>query len=277
MTSTPAHGVDRVHGASGRPLRALSATPALIILLLAGLALRLVVAYVLFPDSGFKTDLSTYTSWALTLADHGASGFYANVGFSDYPPGYMYVLLPIGLLAKLLAPGDPASVAQTLIKVPPILVDMLVGALLYFLVSGWARPGRRAEALGLTAAALYVFNPVTWYDSALWGQTDAIGALVLLVGVAVLIRGNSEGAAAVAVLAALVKPQYGVVLVPLVGVVLLRRHVWQPGSGPRNLPWGPRRLRAWLEAEQGPVRLLTSLAVGLAVFFIVALPFGMGP
>jgi dolichyl-phosphate-mannose--protein O-mannosyl transferase len=275
LTSTPAHGAGRVDGASGRPLRALSATPALIILLLAGLALRLAIAYVFFPDSGFKTDLSTYTSWALTLADHGASAFYASAGFSDYPPAYLYILWPIGLVAKLVAPGDPASVAQTLIKLPPIFVDLVVGTLLYFLVAGWARPGRRAEALGLAAAALYVFNPVTWYDSALWGQTDAIGALVLLAGVAALIRGNSEGAAGLAVLAALVKPQYGVVLVPLVGVVLLKRHLLS--NGPRNTAWGPGRLRAWLSREQGPVRILTSALVGVAVFFVVALPFAMGP
>jgi len=243
--------------------------------LLAGLALRLAIAYVFFPDSGFKSDLNTYASWARTLADFGTWDFYKNAGFSDYPPGYLYLLWPIGLLSKLLAPGDPASVAFGLIKLPPILIDMAVGAVLYSLVSGWARPGRRAEALGLSAAALYVFNPVTWYDSALWGQTDAIGALVLLLGIGALIRGNSEGAAGIAVLAALVKPQYGVVLIPLVGFVLLRRHL--TNSGPRNEPRGPARLRGWLAREQGPVRIVTSFLTGVAVFFLVALPFNMGP
>jgi len=259
------------------PLRALSATPALIILLLAGLALRLAIAYVFYPDSGFKADLNIYASWARTLADYGTWDFYKKAGFSAYPPGYLYLLWPIGLLSKLIAPGEPASVAIGLIKLPPILSDIAVGAVLYSLVSGWARPSRRAEALGLAAAALYVFNPVTWYDSALWGQTDAIGALVLLLGVGALVRGNSEGAAGIAVLAALVKPQYGVVLIPLVGVVLLRRHLWRAGSGPRNTPRGPERLHAWLANEQGPVRILTSFLVGVVVFFVVALPFNMGP
>ena len=76
-----------------------------------------------------------------------------------------------------------------------MLVDIAVGYVLYRLVLGWAWPGRRAEALALGAAALFVFNPVTLYDSALWGQTDAVGALVVLLGVAALVRGNSEGAA----------------------------------------------------------------------------------
>ncbi len=67
------------------------------------------------------------------------------------------------------------SLATALIKIPPMLLDIAVGYVLYRLVLGWAWPGRRAEALALGAAALYVFNPVTWYDSALWGQTDAAG------------------------------------------------------------------------------------------------------
>ena len=157
-----------------------------------------------------------------------------------------------------------------------MLADIAVGWLLYRLVLGWAWPSRRAEGLALGAAALYVLNPVTWYDSALWGQTDSIGALVLLMGVAALVRGNSEGAALLGVLAALVKPQFGVVLIPLVAVVLLRRHLLRPGSGPRHVPWGPARLRGWLARVQGWPRLVTSGVVALLTFHVLALPFGMG-
>ncbi len=112
MTTTLAHGVGRSPGESVRPLRALAASPALIVLLLGGLALRLTIAYVLFPSSGFETDLASYASWALTLGEHGPGGFYANAGFSDYPPGYLYLLWPIGLLARGAAdprPSPPTS------------------------------------------------------------------------------------------------------------------------------------------------------------------------
>ena len=37
-----------------------------------------------------------------------------------------------------------------------------------------------------------------------------------------------------AVLAALIKPQFGVVALPLVGIVLLRRHLFRPDDQPRN-------------------------------------------
>ncbi|MEZ4596127.1 MAG: hypothetical protein R3C32_04360 [Chloroflexota bacterium] len=261
---------------SGPPPRALAASTALIVLLLGALALRLTIAYILFPASGFESDITTYVSWALTMAREGPGGFYANAGFIDYPPGYLLALWPIGVLSQALGGGDPVSVATPLVKLPAMLADIGVGWLLCRLVLGWAWPSWRAEGLALGAAALYVFNPVTWYDSALWGQTDSVGALVLLLGVAALVRGNSEGAAFLGVLAALVKPQFGVVLVPLVAVLLLRRHLFRPGSGPRHDPWGPSWLRGWLAREQGWPRIVTSGVVALGAFHVLALPFGMG-
>ncbi|HVM29176.1 MAG TPA: phospholipid carrier-dependent glycosyltransferase [Candidatus Limnocylindrales bacterium] len=250
-------------------------------LLLLGLALRLSIAYLLFPGAGFAADLGTFTSWAMTLAEHGPGGFYANAGFADYPPGYLYVLWLVGGLGNLLAPladGNAHAVTGGLIKLPPMLADIAVGYLLCRLVRGWAGDRPDAERLGLLAAAVYVFNPVTWYDSALWGQTDAIGALVLLLAVAALVRGNSEGAAALTVLAALVKPQFGVVMVPVTGAVLLHRHVFAIGSGPRHTILVPERfgaVRDWFEHERGPWRLVSSAAVGMALMLVLLVPFAL--
>ncbi len=275
MTSTLAHGVGRSPGEPVRRLRVLAWSPALIVLLLGGLALRLTIAYVLFPSSGFTTDVSSYASWAMTLAEHGPGGFYASAGFADYPPAYLYLLWPVGLLAR--GASDPGAMAADLVKLPPILLDLAVGYVLYRLVRGWAWPSRRAEAMALGAAALYLFNPVSFYDSALWGQSDAAGALMLLLGAAALVRGNSEGAAALAAVAALVKPQFGVVLLPLVAFVLIKRHLVLPGSGPQRAAWAPAPLAGWLARQQGPLRLLTAAATALVAFLVVALPFGMGP
>ncbi len=228
----------------------------------------------LFPASGFESDIASYASWAATLAQYGPAGFYANAGFADYPPAYLYLLWPMGWLSSgsgaLLAAGD-------VVKLPPILLDIAVGYLIYRLVRGWTWPGPRSETLALVAAALYLFNPVSFYDSALWGQTDAAGALVLLLGIAALIRGNSEGAAAVAVTAALVKPQFGVVLIPLVAFVLIKRHLARPGSGPRHAPWAPPPLAGWLARVQGWPRLASAFIAAWLAFFALALPFGMGP
>ena len=57
---------------------------AIVLLLLAALAARLTIAYVLFPGSGFGSDVGTYAAWANTMATFGPGGFYANAGYADY-------------------------------------------------------------------------------------------------------------------------------------------------------------------------------------------------
>ena len=267
--------------ASGRPPRALAATPALVLLLLGGLALRLTIAYVLFPASGLRQrprDVRVVGADAWRSTARAAST--PTPGFSDYPPGYLYVLWPIGADragVRRQRPGRPGRRRSSSSR--RCSSTSRSGYVLYRLVLGWAWPGRRAEALALGAAALYVFNPVTFYDSALWGQTDAAGALVLLLGVAALVRGNSEGAAALGV--ARGAGQAPVRCRPRSrssAVVLLQRHLLRPGSGPRSTARGARRgCGAGWPGEQGPAALVTSLAGrGSVTFHVVALPFGMG-
>ena len=184
-------------------------------------------------------------------------------------------MLWLGSHLVALVNGGTIEGTSDLLKLGPIVADIAVAAVLFMLVRRWT--ARRADSvrLSLLAAALYLFNPVTWYDSAVWGQTDAVGALIILLGVAALIRGNSEGATAMAALALLVKPQFGVVLIPIVAIVLLRRHLLAPGSGPRNKVLLPGPIGAWLEREQGFWRLVSSAVVGLGLLVLLLLPFNL--
>ena len=230
-------------------------------LLGAGLGIRLVLALVAFPDQGLSTDLGLFGSWASTLASTGPGSFYANAASANYPPGYLFVLWLVGSLGGGVA----------LLKLPAILADIAIGALLY-------RAGRRwfGTRVGLIAAALYLFVPVTWYESALWGEVDAVGTLVMLAAIVLLVEGWSEPALALAALAVTVKPQDAVVLV-VVLPVLLRRHLFRIGSGPRPR-LGPALARldarlGGLLSDQGPVRLVTSTVVAVAAVLLVLVPF----
>jgi len=212
-----------------------------IAILSAGLLLRVLLAFVVFPKQGFSTDMQLFAGWATTLARVGPGAFYATASGADYPPGYMYVLWLLG--------NAPASALPLLLKVPAIVADLGIAAVLY-----WA--GRRwlGERAGLAAAALYLFIPVTWYDSALWGQVDAVGALLLIASLVLLIERHSEAAIALAVLAILVKPQEAIGLV-IVLPVLVRRHLILGGS-------------RW--------RLLTSALAGAATLALPLVPFDIG-
>jgi Gpi18-like mannosyltransferase len=271
-------------------IRSLRSSPGVVWLLLAALALRLALAYGLFPGAGFKSDIGTFVDWAQALARYGPGGFYANVGYADYPPGYMYALWVIGLVGEGLSTlfgGGTIAFGGTIwtkayffdaamLKLPAIAADIVVGLVIYAVVRHWLRDRPRSTPLALGAAALYLFNPVTWYDSALWGQVDSVGTLLVLCTVVVLVAGFSEAAMAAAVLAGLIKPQYGVLLAAVVALLLLRRHLVAVGSGPR-VDLGKGRVARYLRDQQGPVRIASSLLSGSLVFALVATPFGLDP
>jgi dolichyl-phosphate-mannose--protein O-mannosyl transferase/Gpi18-like mannosyltransferase len=164
-------------------------TWALPALLFAGLIVRL--AFV--NSEGFKTDISTYSAWAIGLAGHGFASFYSTIGFADYPPGYFYILAVVGHLWQFLfAAHDHGYAAlRALVKLPAILADLCVGALLYAVVRRFAAAG---YALG--AAALYLLNPATIYVSALWGQVDSISGALALLAIYSLLRSEDQAAEA---------------------------------------------------------------------------------
>jgi hypothetical protein len=131
----------------------------------------------------------------------------------------------------------------------------------------------------VVAAALYLFMPVGWYDSALWGQVDAIGALLMLAAVLALGDGWTEPAMVLATLGVLVKPQDAICFV-VVLPLLVRRHLLRIGSGPmpqlgRHTAALDARLGGRL-TDQGPLRLGTSILLGAVVGVVLLLPFDLG-
>ena len=252
--------------------RSLGAARGLLAILVVGLAFRLIIAYVLLPGSGFGVDRASFIAWANDLAAHGPSGFYGRVSFIDYTPGYLYVLWLLGIVGNWLGGlGD-------LIKLPAILADVAVGYLIHQLVVELGG-SRRAALLG---ALLFVVNPVTWFDSAVWAQVDSFGLVFLLLALRELWRDHPERAAILATVAAVIKPQLGI-LVPILVAVLVKRHLVDPlrqrsaaergtDSGtavadPAAAPGG--------RLGRGPIRLVTSglLAVGTAA--ALSAPFGL--
>ena len=93
---------------------------------------------------------------------------------------------------------------------------------------------RRRPAL--IAAAVVLFVPVTWFDSAIWSQVDSVGTLVLLLAVRELWQGRDERATLLTTVAAIIKPQFGI-LIPLAAVLIIRRNLVTrpPGHGPRRI------------------------------------------
>jgi Gpi18-like mannosyltransferase len=180
---------------------------------------------------GHLGDVSVVAGWAERLAAVGPHRFYSESG-SVYP-ALLYLYGPLGVLF------DGAAL-ELAIKALSIPFDVAIGCLLYALVSP-----RAGTAAGVGAAALYLLNPAVILAGPVWGQIDAAGALAMLVALAVAANGGLASAAAVATIAGLVKPQYGLVLVPVLTLAVLE--------------WRRSRRRAPL------LRALAGATVGYAV------------
>jgi dolichyl-phosphate-mannose-protein mannosyltransferase len=175
--------------------------PAILVVLAAGLVLRLLLAT--FP--GFGIDVGTFQAWSHQLAATGPWNFYETDFFTDYAPGYLYVLWFIGELKELLA--DLGIVTLTnkqfeyVLKLPSIIADVASAYLLYRLLDTQRMEVRIASALA------YLLFPATLFIGAVWGQVDSLLAFFLLLAVYFLGRGRPIPAGVAYVIGFMVKPQ----------------------------------------------------------------------
>lgn len=169
------------------------------LLLGAALLLRLLLAYY---HRGFETDISCFAAWADRIFEVGPAQFYSPEVFTDYPPGFMYVLYVIGAVCSLFQIPYLSGLHLLLLKLPAICCDIACGYLLY-------RTARKkwADAPALLLALIYLFNPAILLNSAVWGQVDSVYTLLLVLMCLCLIEGKMLPAYIAYGLGVLLKPQ----------------------------------------------------------------------
>jgi hypothetical protein len=266
-------------GASQGSARSPAFTGPLLVLVALGLVLRLVLV-ILLPGSGFANDLASFQGWAANLAAQGPWGFYERPFFHDYTPGYLYVLWLLGYVGQLLGGlGD-------LVKLPAIVADLVNAWLVALMLRDLGASSRQA----LGGAALVLFLPITWFDSVVWGQVDSVGVVFVLLGLRALWQDRREWAAVWAVVAAVTKPQLGILAVVVAAVVVgrslgipwrrLPSEEWEESEGSAEevaVALGARpRSTGWLGqlfANPGPIRIVTTATAGVVTAALLALPF----
>lgn len=203
-------------------------------------AAALVVRLILVPVPGHNGDVSVMSGWAANLATHGPTTFYER-SVSVYP-ALLYVLWPLGAALN----GPPLDVAIKALSIP---FDLCLGAVIVVVTGQIATP--RAA---FWAAALYLFNPAVLLAGPTWGQVDAAGTLFFLLALVASAGRRHALAGGLGMMALLMKPQFGLVLLPVLTVAAvdaLRTRRWRP-----------------------PIAVL---GVALVVYVVVALPLGLDP
>ncbi len=165
------------------------------------LLLRLILAY---ATHGFGNDIACFAAWADRIFTVGPGQFYSTETFTDYPPGFMYVLYIIGALRSLLQIPYYSDLHILLLKLPAILCDMACGFLLY---REAVKRLHFSELQGGCVASAYLFLPAVVLNSSCWGQVDSVHTLVVILMCLFLMDGNMLPAYAVYGLGVLLKPQ----------------------------------------------------------------------
>lgn len=125
---------------------------------------------------GHTTDMDCFSAWSDMIFESGFSAFYTSDAFTDYPPGYMYILYILGALRKL-----PLFSGFVLLKVPAILSDIVLGFFIY-------KTGQKnfSPRFCMVLSLIYMLNPAVLLNSSLWGQVDGIYTM-LITGVVLLL------------------------------------------------------------------------------------------
>lgn len=198
-------------------------------------------------------DVLVYRDWCRAVTKRGIIGAYSNDPFLksrgteiDYPPVYPYILMLLGKTLNFFAPDLFATsdrFVDSAIKLLSVLANILIALLLYLELKQL-----KGVTIAVVAASAYAFNPAAIFNTAYWGQTESISTLMVLSSLILFVRGYPEWSWSIMIVAILTKPL--------------------------ALPFLPLILFA--TARQYPAkRFLSSVAIAIASFFLIFLPFLM--
>lgn len=218
--------------------------PGIALILAGGLLLRLIVATL----PGFGVDVGLFQFWSEQLAERGPWDFYDTDFFTDYAPGYMYILLFIGKLNQALNFSDETF--EYVLKLPATFADLGSAYVLYKLLD------KQRMDVRLGAAALWLVFPATLLIGPIWGQVDSLLAFFLLLSIYYIGRDRPLRGALAFTLGFLVKPQ-AIAALPFLAIWIMRR----------NPP-------AWANGGQGPLipdlwLRITGISLGMVLLLII--------
>jgi Gpi18-like mannosyltransferase len=158
-------------------------------LFIAGCVLTLFIRLLLIPNPGFEADVAFWKSWGLAVLDFGIVKGLLVTNF-NYPTPFGYFLALMPAAYRLLA--DPHNFNQywqntnllflIVSKLPAIAADFGIAGLILWIGKNAKRIGFPEFPLSFYSilALVYLLNPVSWMDSAWWGQVDSLGVIVFL-------------------------------------------------------------------------------------------------
>ncbi len=164
---------------------------------------------------GFKIDVGDWYAWSIRLNQLPFNQFYSSNYFSDYTPGYLYILYSIGLLKNLLSLSDPTF--YFFLKLPAIISEIAISAIAFIELKR-----HLSIKLSLLGTYLILFNLSLIFNSAIWGQIDSVLTLTMLLSIYFLKQTKLILSSIFLSIAILIKPQ-ALILLPVFGLYFLTK------------------------------------------------------
>lgn len=168
------------------------------ILFIAAFLIRAIYAYY---NKGFQNDMACFYQWSLRVSEVGFHDFYSKDIFSDYPPGYLYILYPIGILLKCLNYEGLLRTHLFILKMPAVICDILIGVLIHKYAFE-----KKPDNINIITM-LWLFNPAIILDSSVWGQVDSVFMLPVTIMCIFLSKKKTIPAYFAFAIGILIKPQ----------------------------------------------------------------------
>jgi len=156
-------------------------------------------------------DLNNNISWGQELWNRGIVDYYGSddadhwpYSAPNQPPLYVLTYASAVYFYDLIDSGSrylnenirmfPSSFIwfweesgmRFLVKLPSIVADVFVSVAIYYYIA----TKKKDEKSALIISGVWLFNPISWYNSAVWGQTDSIVNLFGLIAILALLSKN---------------------------------------------------------------------------------------
>lgn len=203
-------------------------------ILLLAFVFRFILAFLIWHG-----DVNNHLDWGIRFWEYGPKEFYsANVWsfvWPNQPPGTIYIFAGIRKLFEFLfsffwflnvkIPIFPSNIMffletnlyPALLKLPSILADLGIAYLIYRFLKDIKK-----EKLGILGATIFLLNPVIWYNSSLWGQTDAVVNFFALLAFFLLLKRKLLLATVSLVLSFYIKASL-LIFIPIFLIVAIRQ------------------------------------------------------
>lgn len=194
--------------------------------------------------TNWHPDVFNHIDWGIKFWQYGSENFYYNdtwgYTWPNQPPASMYLFALVRKIYEICydflwwinihVPPFPSNLMfwveqelyPSLLRLPSALFDLGIGWLVYSFIRK-----EKNQDLALKLAAFWLFNPITFYNSAIWGQTDALINFFGLASILFLINKRPIWAVSLFAISLFFKVSL-IIFAPLFLVILFKqKHHWK--------------------------------------------------